>query len=375
MGFGGIYMKVPMADLKMQYQSAKAEIDSAVSAVMEGCGFILGQNVKALEQEIAQLCGAEHGIGVNSGTDAIWLTLRAFDIGEGDEVITTPFTFVATTEVIALLGAKPVYADIDPVTFNLDPSKIEEKITPRTKAIVPVHLFGHAAEIARISDIAKRHGLRVVWDGAQAIGSEYGGRPVGAYGDATTLSFFPTKNLGGAGDGGMILTSDGELAEKLRYFRFHGSGGSYSYKYIGYCSRLDEVQAAVLRAKLPHLAEWTDARRRNASAYSEQFADLDLMLPSENSGCKHVYHQYTMRSSRRDALREHLASKEVSSGVYYPSPLHLEDAYRHLGYGPGDLPEAEQACREVFSIPVFPEMSREQRDYAIESVRSFFEQP
>ncbi|MHB0912521.1 MAG: DegT/DnrJ/EryC1/StrS family aminotransferase [Armatimonadota bacterium] len=366
-------MKVPMADLAAQYQSMKKEIDGAVGDVLANCRFILGDNVITLEKEIADYCGAKYGLGVNSGTDALLLSLAALGVGPGNEVITTPFTFVATTEAIALLGATPVYADIDLDTYCLDPEKIEAKITPRTKAILPVHLYGRAAEIARILEIAGKHNLKVVWDGAQAIGVESGGKPVGAYGDAVTLSFFPTKNLGGAGDGGMILLNDPELVEKVKLLRFHGSGGTYSYKMVGYCSRLDELQAAILRVKLPHLDAWTEARRGNAEAYRRLLSDLPIIFPQEDPTGRHAYHQFTIRCSERDALREHLGSNDVSSGIYYPNPLHLETAYAHLGYSPGDLPEAERACREVLSLPVFPEMSAEQLAHVAASVRSFYE--
>ena len=366
-------MKVPMADLRAQYQSIRHEIDDAVHAVMENGRFILGENVRALEEEVAEYCGSAHGVGVASGTDAIALALAAVGVGQGDEVITTPFTFVATTEVIALLGARPVYADIDPATFNLDPEQIEEKITGRTKAILPVHLYGQTADVARIAETANRHGLRVVYDGAQAIGAEALGKPVGAYGEAVTLSFFPTKNLGAAGDGGMILTNDDELAEKLRFLRFHGSAGTYSYRYVGYCSRLDEIQAAILRAKLPHLGEWTELRRRNAETYRCLLSDLDIALPEESPSSKHVYHQYTIRSAERDQLKEYLKSKEVDTGIYYAGPLYLEEAYRYLGHAPGDFRETELACREVLSIPVFPEMTEQQLAHVAHAVRTFFE--
>lgn len=366
-------MRVPMADLKLQYQPLGHEIEAAVRSVVESCQFILGDNVKALEAEIAEFSGAAHGIGVNSGTDAIALALSAVGVGPGDEVITTPFTFVATTEVITLLGAKPVYADIDPRTFNLDPDKIEAKITDKTKAILPVHLYGQPADVKRISEIAGRHGLKVVYDGAQAIGAEAYGKPVGAYGDAMTLSFFPTKNLGGAGDGGMVLTNDPETAEKLRSLRFHGSGGTYAYKYIGYCSRLDEIQAAILRIKLPYLKAWTELRRKNASEYRDHLADIDVILPAEEPFNKHAYHQFTLRFANRNALRKHLKSKEIDTGVYYPGPLHIEEAYKYLGYKEGDMPEAERTCREVLSLPVFPELTNQQLCHVTDSIRSFFE--
>lgn len=366
-------MKVPMADLRAQYQSMRHEIDSAVHAVMENGRFILGENVKALEEEVAKYCGAAYGIGVASGTDAIVLALSATGIEPGDEVLTIPFTFIATVEAIALLRARPVCVDIDPATFNLDPERIEEKITDRTKAILPVHLYGQAADVAHISEIASRHRLRVIYDGAQAIGAEALGRPIGEYGDAVALSFFPTKNLGAAGDGGMVLTNDPDLAEKLRFLRFHGSGGTYSYRHIGYCSRLDEIQAAILRAKLPRLNEWTELRRRNAGTYRNLLSGINIKLPDEKPGNKHVYHQFTIRCSERDRLKEHLKCKEIDTGVYYASPLHLEEAYGYLGYAPGDFPEAERACREVLSLPVFPEMTKRQLEYVARSIRLFYE--
>jgi dTDP-4-amino-4,6-dideoxygalactose transaminase len=362
-----------MADLKAQYQSIKREIDSAISAVMESCAFTLGPEVATLEEKVAAYCGSSYGIGVNSGTDAIALALAAIGIGPGDEVITTPFTFVATTEVIVHLGARPVYVDIDPVTFNLNPDLIEERITPRTKAILPVHLYGQPADVVRICEIAARYGLKVIFDGAQAIGAEAHGKPIGAYGDAVTLSFFPTKNLGAAGDGGMVLTNDPQIADKVRYLRFHGSGGTYSYKYVGWCSRLHSIQAAVLLAKLPYLNEWTAKRRLNAETYGRLLSGLDIILPVEKPENKHVYHQYTIRHPMRDALRQYLADHEVASGVYYPSPLHLEEAYAYLGYKQGDFPEAERACREVLSLPIYPELTEDQLTFVASTIRSFCE--
>ncbi len=362
-----------MADLQAQYRLIGNDIDAAALEVIRSGRFILGDNVKALEQEIAHLCGAEHGIGVASGTDALILSLAAVGIGEGDEVITTPFTFVATVEAIALLGATPVFADVEPRTFNLDPAEVERRITPKTRAILPVHLYGQPADITRLSDLAKAHGLKIVWDGAQAIGCEYRGRGIGEYPDAMSLSFFPTKNLGGAGDGGMIVTNDAELADKARHLRFHGSAGTYSYKYVGYCSRLDELQAAVLRVKLSHLPEWTEARRRNAHSYNRLLDGLEIELPAELPGLKHAYHQYTVRATRREELRKFLKTRDIDTGVYYPGPLHLEEAYNHMCHAEGDFPEAERACREVLSLPVFPELTPEQHAHVAASVRSFFD--
>jgi dTDP-4-amino-4,6-dideoxygalactose transaminase len=361
-----------MADIRAQHQAIKSDIDAALKDVMENCRFILGENVKLLESEIAEISGAKYGVGVGSGTDALLLALRALGVGPGDEVITTAFSFVATTEVIALLGATPVFADIDPETFILDPASIESKITRKTKAIVPVHLYGQMADVKAISDIAQRHGLKIVWDGAQAIAAEAFGKPIGTYGDIATLSFFPTKNLGGAGDGGMILTNDDDILEKLHYLRFHGSAGSYSYKYVGYCSRLDEIQAAIIKAKLPYLAAWTDARRANAAIYNSMLQGLPIVLPVEKPSNKHVYHQYTIRCSDRDKLKAFLVTKGVSTGIYYPAPLHLEEAYRDLGYKPGDLPATERTCSEVLSLPIFQGLKKEQVEYVAESIKAFF---
>lgn len=363
-----------MADLRAQYAGLKAEIDAAVLAVLASGGFILGDMVTDLEERVARFCGARHGIGVNSGTDALLLALLALGVGPGDEIITPPFTFVATVETIVLLGATPVFADIDPTTFNLDPKSVEKKRTARTKAILPVHLFGQMADMDALHEAAPD--LPLIGDAAQAIGSEQRGRAVGAASPLTTLSFYPTKNLGAAGDGGMVLTTDEVLAEKLRYLRFHGSKGTYQYKYVGICSRLDAVQAAVLSVKLPHLPAWNEARRANAAYYDAAFAGLpDLQTPCRLAGNVHTYHQYTLRirNGRRDALRDFLRERGVASGIFYPEPLHLQAAYAGLG-APSDFPHAERACREVLSLPVMPELTPEQRDHVAMCVRAFFEQ-
>ncbi|MBV9850681.1 MAG: DegT/DnrJ/EryC1/StrS family aminotransferase, partial [Armatimonadetes bacterium] len=301
-------MNVPMADLPAQHQALRTELSAAFDQVLTKCQFGLGENVAALEQEIAALCGAKHGLGVNSGTDALLLALRALGVGPGDEVITTPFTFVATVEVICLAGATPVFADIDPRTFNLDPEQAAARITPKTKAIMPVHLFGQLADMTRLTQIARRHGLPLIGDAAQAIGATHQNRPIGAWSDLTTLSFFPTKNLGACGDGGMVLTDSDEHKEAVRLLRFHGSGGGYFYKTIGYCSRLDELQAALLRVKARRLTAWNEARRKNAALYEERLGDLAgrISLPCTLEGNRHVYHQYTLRvpDGRRDALQK-----------------------------------------------------------------------
>lgn len=362
-------MAVPIANPKAQYVALKDEINAAVQGVFESCQFILGPNVSKLEEEIAAYCGAKHGIAVNSGTDAIVIALAGCGVGPGDEVITTPYTFVATTEAVMIVGAKPVYVDIDPDTFNLNPDLVEAAITPRTKAILPVHLYGQCADIERMESIARKHNLKLVADGAQAIGSTHKDKGIGAYGDAATLSFFPTKNLGGAGDGGMILTNDDEIARMCRSLRFHGMDGGYEYEHVGYCSRLDEIQAAVLRVKLKWIDKWNDARRANAAHYIESFKDLPLKLPLSKPDNHHIYHQFTLRYARRDELKAGLAKREVGSGVYYPSPLHLQKAYLSLGYRPGDFPEAEKAASEVLSLPVFPELSQADRDQVAKAVR------
>ena len=370
-------MKVPMADLQAQHRNLKAELEAAFARAMETCDFGgLGNSTTALEAEIAAMCGARFGLGVNSGTDALLLALLALGVGPGDEVITAPFTFFATAETISLTGATPVFADIDPHTYNLDPEKAAARITPRTRAILPVHLFGQLADMTRFTRIAQEHGLSLVGDGAQAIGATHGDKPLGAWCDLTTLSFYPTKNLGACGDAGMILTDRPELAEKIKLLRFHGSGGSYFHKTIGYCSRLDGLQAALLRVKARRLHEWNEARRRNAALYDARLGGLcgGIFLPCVADGNHHVYHQYTLRvpDGRRDDLQKHLAAQGVQSAIYYPLSLHRQEAYAGLGYDEGDLPVSERATREVLSLPVHPDLVPEQVEHAAAAVLSFF---
>lgn len=362
-------MAIPIANPKAQFEALKDEIAAAVREVFDTCQFVGGPNVVALEEEVAALCEAKHGIAVNSGTDAITIALAACGVGPGDEVITTPFTFVATTEAIMILGAKPVYVDIEPDTFNLDPAGIESRITSRTKAILPVHLYGQCCDIGAIEEIARKHGLKLVADGAQAIGSMHKGNGIGKYGDASTLSFYVTKNLGGAGDGGMVLTDSDEIAEAARVLRTHGQDSTYSYVRVGFCSRLDAIQAAVLRVKLKRLNEWNDARRANAAHYLEAMEGLPLRLPFAKPENHHIYHQFTVRSARRDELKAKLAERGVGSAVYYPGALHLERGYVSLGYKQGDFPEAEKAAAEVLSLPVLPELTAEQREQVATAVR------
>ena len=362
-------MAIPIANPKLQILALKDEITAAVAQVFETCQFIIGENVVALEDEIPQFCDAKYGISVNSGTDAIVIALAANDIGPGDEVITTPYTFVATTEAILIVGAKPVYVDIDPETFNLDHTKIEEKITNKTKAILPVHLYGQCADIEQIEAIAKKHGLKLISDGAQAIGSMHKGKGIGKYGDASTLSFFPTKNLGGCGDGGMVLTDNEAVAAKAKSLRFHGMDSTYSYEYVGYCSRLDEIQAAVLRVKMKRIKDWNEGRRSNAAHYIETLSDLPLKLPVSKPENYHIYHQFTLRFDKRDELKAKLAERGIATGIYYPGPLHLQNAYLNLGYKEGDLPESENVCKQVLSLPIFPELKREEVETVARAVR------
>ena len=370
-------MNVPMADLQAQHRNLKAELEAAFAHVMETCDFGgLGRSTTALEAEIATMCGAQYGLGVNSGTDALLLALLALGIGPGDEVITAPFTFFATAETISLTGATPVFADIDPHTYNLDPDKTAAKISPRTKAILPVHLFGQLADMTRFTALAQEHGLSLVGDGAQAIGATHYDKPLGAWCDLTTLSFYPTKNLGACGDAGMILTDRTELAERIKLLRFHGSGGSYFHKTIGYCSRLDGLQAALLSVKTKRLHDWNEARRCNAALYDSLLSGLcgQIFLPCAADGNHHVYHQYTLRvpDGRRDGLQKYLASQGIQSAVYYPLSLHQQEAYQGLGYGEGDLPVSERATHEVLSLPVHPDLVPEQIDCVAAAVCTFF---
>jgi dTDP-4-amino-4,6-dideoxygalactose transaminase len=369
-------LKVPLADLRAQYYELKDQIDDAIVAVIESCRFSGGSNVSQLEEQIAERCGAKFGIGVASGTDALTLSLLACGIGRGDEVITTPFTFGATTEAIYHVGATPVYVDIDPCTFNMDTEQIVQAITPRTKALLPVDLYGQMADRQTLVRIAHGHNLKLVVDSAQSIGSSQFGEPIGLAGDTTTLSFYPTKNLGAYGDGGMILTNDPETADVLRSLRGHGTKThKYYYERVGFCSRLDAIQAAVLLAKLPLLTEWNEGRRRNAARYQELLGDVPsdvLTLPREEPGNYHIYHQYTLRCKQRDELQAYLKAQDIDSEIYYPLPMHLHPAYAGLGYREGDFPNAERVAREVLSLPIHPELTDAQLAYVAEHVHAFF---
>ena len=351
---------IPILDLTEQYRTLKSEIDRAVTEVFESGHYINGPNVKALEDEIAAYAGTQFAVGLNSGTDALHLALRALDIGPGDEVITTPFTFVATTEAIGIVGATPVFIDIHPGTFNIDPALIEAAITPRTKAILPIHLYGHPAPMYDILAIAKKHGLAVVEDCAQAIGASIDGKRVGSFGDIGAFSFFPSKNLGAYGDGGMVTTDRKDLADRMRSLRAHGGRVKYHHEELGVNSRLDEVQAAILRVKLPHLDAWIERRRQNAAWYTQNFAGL-VQTPLETPGTLHVYHQYTVRVENRDRVQKQLTDAGIQTMVYYPVPLHLQEVHQNLGLKAGTFPHSERAAREVLSLPMFPELHAEQR--------------
>jgi dTDP-4-amino-4,6-dideoxygalactose transaminase len=363
-------MTIPMVDLRVQYDAIREEINTAVLGVLQSTHFILGPQGKALEEVIARYHGVKHAVAVASGTDALHLALLAAGIKRGDEVITTPFTFIATAEAISYVGAVPVFVDIKPDSFNIDISKIAPAITRKTKAIIPVHLYGQPADMAGLMELAKKHDLRVIEDCAQSFGAECQGNKTGAIGDLGCFSFFPSKNLGGYGDGGMVTTDDNELASHLLSLRNHGSNVRYYHEEVGFNSRLDEIQAAILRIKFRHIDAYNTMRRNNASLYTRYLVDSGIRTPSEQSGTKHVYHQYTIRVKNRDAVKQRLdAGKITSSMIYYPVPLHLQKAYEYLGMKPGSLPMAEQAAAEVLSLPLYPELTEAQIKAVAEAVK------
>jgi dTDP-4-amino-4,6-dideoxygalactose transaminase len=375
-------MKVPFLDLKAQYHKIKQDIDQAISEVVSEQHFILGPKVEALEETIAAYSSARYGIGVASGSDALALSLLALDIGFGDEVITTPFTFFATAGSISKIGAKPVFVDIDPGTYNLDPTKIAKHITSATKAIMPVHLFGQSADMEPIKELARSRDLWIIEDAAQAIGSDYTRdsappQRAGSIGDIGCFSFYPSKNLGGFGDGGMVTTNDEELARRLRLLRVHGASSKYYYQCIGVNSRLDALQAAVLLTKFRYLEEWTNKRRENAAYYNQLFEKSDhrslgIELPHVQYNNRHIYNQYVIRVPKRDELREFLTQEGIGTDVYYPLPLHLQECYRDLGYKEGDFPHAEKAARDTLALPIYPELTREQQNYVVTKIAEFF---
>ena len=363
-------------DLGQQFEQIRDEVMRAVTRVLETQHFILGPEVEQLEVEICQYLGCRFAVACASGTDALILALMAAGIKAGDEVITTPFTFVATASAIVRAGATPVFADIDPLTYNLDPKSVAQRITPRTRALIPVHLFGLSAEMQPLAETAGHHGIVVIEDAAQAIGAAYRGRNVGAIGAMGCFSFFPSKNLGGAGDGGMITTNDPNHADRLRLLRVHGSRKKYQYEILGTNSRLDALQAAILRVKLRHLNDWTEQRHRNAERYRRLLANsgfpVGLRLPTEPDGMRHVYNQFTVRCAERDLLREHLRREGIPTEIYYPYPLHLQPAFAYLGYKEGSLPHAEAAAREVLSFPIYPELREDQQQMVVNAVSRFF---
>ncbi len=370
-------MQIPLLDLKEQNDALRPDIEAALARVLDTNGFILGGEVAELENELADYCGTKYAIGVASGSDAILLALMAFDVGPGDEVITTPYSFFATVSSITRLGAVPVFVDIDPVTYNLDISQIEAKITSRTKAIEPVHLYGQCTDMAALKAISEQHGIPLVEDAAQAIGAEEKGIRAGAFGAIGCFSFYPSKNLGGMGDGGFVSTSDDAIAKKLLALRVHGSEERYYHKYVGLNSRLDGFQGAVLRVKLPHLDTWTDQRRANADNYRRHFTDSGLTeqisLPVEREDAKHIYNQYVIRvPGRRDDLRAYMTEKGIGTDIYYPLPLHLQECFAYLGYNPGDLPNAEKAANETLALPIFPELRPEQQEYVVDTIAEFY---
>ncbi len=363
---------IPLVDLRAQYESIRPDIDSAISRVLQHTGFILGREVKEFEEAFARYAGVKEAVGVASGTAALHLALIAAGVGDGDEVITTPLTFFATGEAISVVGARPVFVDVMPDTFNLDPDLVEQAITKRTKAIIPVHLYGQSADMAPIMGISRRRGLVVIEDAAQAHGAEYEGKRCGGIGDLGCFSFYPGKNLGAYGDAGMVTGNNPDMMETIRSLANHGRLTKYEHSRVGWGYRLDALQAAILGAKLPYLDEWTERRRALGRRYSEHFKGCDgLGLPYERSDVKHVYHIYAVRSPKRDALAEHLREKNIQTVAHYPVPLHLQPAYRDLGYEPGTFPVAERTAKETLSLPLYPELTPRQQDRVIEAVSHF----
>jgi dTDP-4-amino-4,6-dideoxygalactose transaminase len=371
-------MRVPLLDLARQHAALRDELRAAAGRVLDSQQFVLGAEVRLLEEEIAAYAGARHAVGCASGTDALLLALMALDVGAGHEVVTTPYSFFATAGAIWRAGARPVFADIDPLTYNIDPARIESAITGRTRAVMPVHLYGQCAEMGAIREIARRHNLFVVEDAAQAIGAvDAAGGRAGTTGEVGCFSFYPTKNLGAAGDAGMVVTDDGGLAARVRALRVHGGETEYLHREVGLNSRLDALQAALLRVKLPRLDTWSDARAERAARYDRLFAEADLgfelTTPHVRAGARHIFHQYVVRvpAALRDPLMEHLAARGVGTKVYYPVPLHLQECFRALGYAAGSLPEAERAARETLALPVYPELTNEEQRYVVEAVADF----
>ena len=375
MGSESVAKPIPLLDLRAQYATIRGEIREAIDRVCDSQHFILGPEVEGLEDEVSAFCGARHAIGVSSGTDALLIALMAIGVGPGDEVITSSFSFFATAGVIARLGARPVFVDINERDFNLDAAGVDAKITARCKAILPVHLFGACAKMDPILAAARKRGIAVIEDAAQAIGSkDESGRSAGTMGSLGCFSFFPSKNLGAFGDAGMVVTQDSELAESIRVLRVHGGKPKYHHGVIGGNFRLDALQAAVLRVKLKYLTAWTQARRRNAGRYREYFAESGLgeqiRLPEDSPG--HIYNQFVIRCAKRDQLQEYLRARGVGTEVYYPIPLHLQKCFDDLGYNEGNFPQAEAAAREALALPIYPELSEQQQHYIVQEIRAFY---
>ena len=367
-------MNVPFLNLQAQYEALKSELLPAVEKALASGHYVLGPNVAAFEQELAAYTGAKFGVGVNSGSDALTLALRALDIGPGDEVITTPFTYIAPAESIHQVGAKIVFADIDPRTFLIDPAEVAKKVTPHTRAIIPVHLFGQAAPLDELFALAKPRSIHLVEDCAQAIGATYKGKPVGSHGALGCFSFYPTKNLGADGDGGMVVTNNETLAKKLKMLRVHGIERRYFHDLHGYNSRLDEIQAAILRVKLPHLKNWNARRAEIAAAYTRGLQGLPVDFPVTTDGNNHVFHVYALLTQRRDALMKYLGENGVPSIIYYPQPLHLQKLYENYGWKRGDFPVAEKISELILPLPMYPELKDEHVAHVVATIRGFFAQ-
>ena len=363
---------IPLVDLKAQYLSLKPEIDQAIQRVIDNTDFILGKEVELFEKEFASFSRARYGIGVASGTDALHLSLLALGIGSGDEVITAANTFVATVLAINYAGAQPVLVDIDQENYNMDPSLIKQAVTKKTKAIIPVHLFGQPADMGSIMKIAKEHNLKVIEDACQAHGTEYKGSRAGSIGDIGCSSFYPGKNLGAYGDGGMVLTNSEKIAQRIRMLRNYGSQVKYYHEFKGFNSRLDTIQAAILRVKLKRLNKWTEERRRHAKRYNELLKGMEVVTPREEDYAKHVYHLYIIRIKERDRLLKYLKSKGIFAGIHYPIPIHLLNAYRDLGYKRRDFPVTEQIAKEIISLPIYPELKEDEIKYIVNNIKAFY---
>lgn len=364
-------MKVPFLDLKIQYESIRDEIAVCLQQVLDNTAFAGGRFVEQFEREFASFCRSESAVGVGSGTEALWITLQCLGVGQGDEVITTPNTFIATAEAISFCGAKPVFVDVDELTYNMRPELLEGAITPRTRAIIPVHLYGQTADMAPILEIARKKGLFVIEDACQAQGAEYKGQRAGSMGDAGCFSFYPGKNLGAYGEAGAVVTNNHELADKIKILRDHGQREKYNHLMIGWNCRMDGFQGAVLSVKLKYLDRWNESRRKNAELYNLLLADLErIVTPFEADYAKHIYHIFPILTENRQQLMDALAENQIYCGIHYPVPLHLQDAYRSLGYKKGDFPVAEKCCQQLVSLPMFPELTSEQISYVVEKIKN-----